>query len=102
MAQLRQLLDVRNAASSVVSGPIVAAPSPTLCGHALQRPDAANARTCLTLDTDSDDGWGSDFNEDELTPAERTLCLARFDREERQMAGRMGDPPPVPPRQPAK
>lgn len=55
-------------------------------------------RTHAAPDFDSDDGWGSDFDDDELTPAERRWCLERHDWEDRKMAGRIGEPPPPPPR----
>lgn len=107
MTELRHLLDLRNAEFSAGFDPIVAASSSTLPSvqqgalatlscYALHRPDTANTRTSVTLDTDSDDGWGSDFSENELTPAERTWCLDRFDWEDRRMAGRIGEPPPPP------
>jgi hypothetical protein len=113
MTELRHLLDLRNAASGLGSACTPAMPSSALRqlqahvraplpGHALQWLDTANARTGIPLDTDSDDGWGSDFDDDELTPPERNWCLDRFDWEDRQMAGRTGEPPPVPPRLPAQ
>ncbi|WP_421569170.1 hypothetical protein [Stenotrophomonas sp. PD6] len=104
-----QLWHLRNAAPSSGSGSIMAAPPlplPRTChdtrqvtaGNAPQLSRTVSAPTNGTLDSDSDDGWGSDFDDDELTPAERAWCEARFDWEERRMAGRVGEPPPVPPR----
>lgn len=55
------------------------------------------------IDADSDDeGWGPDFDDVSWTKEEQDYFDARFDWEDRKMAGVVGEPPPVPPRSWAK
>ena len=61
----------------------------------------ATAPQATHADSDNE-GWGSDFDDESWTKQEQDYFDARFDWEDRKMAGAVGEPPPVPPRSWAK
>ncbi|WP_282297754.1 hypothetical protein [Stenotrophomonas sp. PS02289] len=61
----------------------------------------ATAHQAAHADSD-DEGWGSDFDDVSWTKEEQDYFDARFDWEDRKMAGVEREPPPVPPRSWAK